>query len=434
MGQPIYINADSSNLLASRVRGATDLRSQSFTQFVAGDSIEIDLYLVNSSGLLNIQDYAEIRVGMGNLDSRPDSGDYLIGGSDTLAYNHTASDLKTVIDSQVATATVTMLADIVFKVQFDAVGAQTIPSLDFTDLQPGSTVSVTRLTTGDSVTRESWLWRIFRNPIAFTSVFTNIAGNGVRGTLSLATAGIYDLLAQSDEVNTFFEVELTDTAGNVRTFLQAKVKLKGEVIGHNFSGSIPTSPTNSPEANAFLESFPNPTISGLQFINPGQILNDYQYGSFNPTLSLVSGETTYDQTTYATRLGYYVKIGKVVIVNFRIKITDPDSLMINAPQTSSFAISNMPYPALNSGISPDISIRPRRGWQNLGDKSYSGVIYNNYMYFYKNQTQIGGAGVGWNLSNLTPSDFSVNPFNFVESSGGAFSFFGSGSYVTEDDI
>ena len=262
MGQPIYINADSSNLLASRVRGATDLRSQSFTQFVAGDSMEIDLYLVNSSGLLNIQDYAEIRVGMGNLDSRPDSGDYLIGGSDTLAYNHTASDLKTVIDSQVATATVTMLADFVFKVQFDAVGAQTIPSLDFTDLQPGSTVSVTRLTTGDSVTRESWLWRIFRNPIAFTSVFTNIAGNGVRGTLSLATAGIYDLLAQSDEVNTFFEVELTDTAGNVRTFLQAKVKLKGEVIGHNFSGSIPTSPTNSPEANAFLESFPDPDIVG----------------------------------------------------------------------------------------------------------------------------------------------------------------------------
>jgi hypothetical protein len=160
---------------------------------------------------------------------------------------------------------------------------------------------------------------------------------------------------------------------------------------------------------------------------------DYQYGSFNPTLALVSGETTYEQTTYATRLGYYVKIGKVVIVNFRIKITDPDSLMINAPQSSSFAISNMPYPALTSGIAPDISIQPRQGWQNLGDKSYSGVIYNNYMYFYKNQTQSGGAGVGLNLSNLTPSDFSVNPFNFVESSGGAFSFFGSGSYITNDD-
>ena len=180
MGQPIYINADSSNLLASRVRGATDLRSQSFTQFVAGDSMEIDLYLVNSSGLLNIQDYAEIRVGMGNLDSRPDSGDYLIGGSNTLAYNHNAAELETVIDSQVADATVSMLAGFVFKVQFNSVGAQTIPSLDFTGLQPGSTVSVTRLTTGDGATRESWLWRIFRNPIAFTSVFTNIADNGVR--------------------------------------------------------------------------------------------------------------------------------------------------------------------------------------------------------------------------------------------------------------
>ena len=162
-------------------------------------------------------------------------------------------------------------------------------------------------------------------------------------------------------------------------------------------------------------------------------IQDYQFGTFNPTLALVSGSTTYNQSTYATRLGYYVKIGKVVIVNFRIKITDPDNTVINAPQTTSFAITNMPYPALTSGISPDISIRPRRGWQNLGDKSYSGVIYNNYMYFYKNKAQSGGAGVGWNLSNLTPSDFSVNPFNFVESSGGAFSFFGSGSYITDDD-
>jgi sulfite reductase alpha subunit-like flavoprotein len=162
-------------------------------------------------------------------------------------------------------------------------------------------------------------------------------------------------------------------------------------------------------------------------------IQDYQFGTFNPTFALVTGSTTYNQSTYDTRLGYYVKIGRVVVVNFRIKITDPDSAIINAPQTSSFAITNMPYPALTSGIAPDISVLPRRGWQNLGDKSHSGVIYNDYMYFYKNQTQSGGAGVGWNLSNLTPSDFSVNPFNFVESSGGAFSFFGSGSYITNDD-
>jgi len=269
MGQSIYINSNAESLLAARVRGATDLRNISFTQFVAGDSLELDLYLVGTEGLLNIQDYAEVRLGMGNLDSRPESGNYLVGGSDTLAYDHTAEELEVVVDSQAAAAKVTKLADFVFKVQFDAAGAQTIPSLDFVNLQPRSTVSVTRLVTGDATTKESWLWRIFRDPLAFTSTFEDIAGSGVRGTLSLATAGIYDLLAQNEEVQTFFEVELTDTIGNVRTFLQAKVKLKGEVIGHNFSGSIPTSPTNSPEANAFLESFPDPTIVGNLTVDGG---------------------------------------------------------------------------------------------------------------------------------------------------------------------
>ena len=262
MGQSLYINYDAEDLRSARVRGATDLRSQKFTQFVAGDSLELDLYLTGINGSLNIQDYPEVRLGIGNLDARPESGSYLVGGSDTLAYDHSAAELKTVIDSQVAGATVTKLADFVFKIQFDAVGAQTIPSLDFVNLQPRSTVSVTRLTTGGASTKESWLWRLFRDPLAFTNTFTNIPNDGIRGTLSLATAGIYDLIANVDQVQTFFEVELTDVSGNVRTSIQAKVKLNGEVIGHNFSGSIPTSPTNSPEANAFLESFPDPTIVG----------------------------------------------------------------------------------------------------------------------------------------------------------------------------
>jgi len=271
MSQSIYINNDAEDLRAARVRGATDLRSQKFTQFVAGDSLVLDLYLTGIGGALNIQDYAEVRLGIGNLDARPESGSYLVGGSDTLAYDHTAAELETIIDSQVAGATVTQLADFVFKVQFDAVGAQTIPSLDFINLQPRSTVSVSRLVTGDATTKESWLWRLFRDPLAFTNTFTDIPNNGIRGTLSLATAGIYDLIANVDQVQTFFEVELTDTSGNVQTSLQARVKLNGEVIGHNFSGSIPNSPTNSPEANAFLESFPDPTIVGTLTVGNIQI-------------------------------------------------------------------------------------------------------------------------------------------------------------------
>ena len=43
MSQSIYINNDAEDLRAARVRGATDLRSQKFTQFVAGDSLVLDL-------------------------------------------------------------------------------------------------------------------------------------------------------------------------------------------------------------------------------------------------------------------------------------------------------------------------------------------------------------------------------------------------------
>ena len=269
MAQSLYINFDAEDLRSARVRGASDLRAQKFTQLVAGDSIQYDIYLTGADGLLDIQGYAEVRLGLGNLDARPESGDYLIAGTDTLVYNHTASELKTVVEAQVAGATVTKLTDFVFKVQFNAVGAQTIPSLNFANLQPRSTVSVTRLITGDATTKETWLWRLYRDPIAFTSVFTDVSGSGVRGVLNLATAGVYDLLEQFDQIQTFLEVELTDTDGNVQTVLQTKIRLNGEVIGHNFSGSIPTSPTNSPEANAFLESFPDPTIVGNLTVDGG---------------------------------------------------------------------------------------------------------------------------------------------------------------------
>lgn len=262
MGQSVYINFDTENLRSARCRGLTDLRNQKFTQFVVGDSVELDLYLTGIDGALNIQDYSEIRLGIGNLDDRPESGSYEIAGSETLAYDHTASDLQTAIASTTAANVTTKLTDFVFKVQFDSAGAQTIPTIDNSALQPQSTVSVTRLVTGDATTKEVWLWRLFRDPLAFTNTFSNIENSGVRGTLSLATAGLYELIEQSSTVKTFFEVELTSTDGNVRTVLQAPVSINGEVIGHGFSGSVPSGGSMAPEATAFLQSFPNPQIQG----------------------------------------------------------------------------------------------------------------------------------------------------------------------------
>ena len=262
MGQSIIINFDSEDLTTARARSITDLRKQDFAQFVAGDALTLDLFLTGNSGLLDIQSYSEVRVGIGDLDARPTGGSYAIDTSNTLNYNHSASELETIIDSAVAAATVTELAKFVFKVQFNSVGAQTIPAIDSRLLTPASTVSVTKLITGDATTKETWLWRLYQNPAAFTKTFTNISGSGVRGTLSLATSGIYDLLGSNSSVKTFFEVELTDSSGTVQTVLQTRVVLNGEVIGHNFTGSIPVSPSIPPSASTFLESFPDPDIVG----------------------------------------------------------------------------------------------------------------------------------------------------------------------------
>jgi hypothetical protein len=262
MGQSIIINFDSEDLGTARARSLTDLRKKNFAQFVAGDALSLDLFLTGTSGLLDIQSYSEVRVGIGDLDARPTSGTYSIDTSNTLNYNHTASELETIIDSAVAPAVVTELSNFVFKIQFESAGAQTIPAIDSRLLTPSSTVSVTKLITGDATTKETWLWRLYQNPAAFTKTFTNISGSGVRGTLSLATSGIYDLLGTNSSVKTFFEVELTDSSGTVQTVLQAKVNLNGEVIGHNFTGSIPVSPSIPPSASTFLESFPDPDIVG----------------------------------------------------------------------------------------------------------------------------------------------------------------------------
>jgi len=257
MGQNLFINFDSETLTNSRCRAADDLRSKKFSPFVAGDSLVFDLFLTGTEGLLNIQDYPVVRMGVGNLNARPESGTYEVGGF-SLDYNHSAAELEATIESATGNGcTVVELAPFVFKVSFDAVGAQAIPAIDSSDLTPRSTVDRQTLQLGDATTNEIWLWRLYANPVAFTDAFTNIAGDGVRGTIPLSTAGIYDLLGDATSVKTFFEIELTDSVGDIITVLQTRIDLTGEVIGEGFAGYIPSSTPLSVKASEFLQSFSN---------------------------------------------------------------------------------------------------------------------------------------------------------------------------------
>jgi hypothetical protein len=234
MGIRVVANLDAATLETGRVQSVNDLRPRGFKPLVSGDSTVLDLFLTGASGPLNIQDYSVVRLGIGGINARPTGGTYTFDAlASPLAYNHDAAALQTAVTAEVAACTVEALGPFVFKVTFDANGAQTLPTVDMTNLAPPSSVSVKRLVEGDGSTQEVWLWRIFRNPIVLTEDWDNLGDDGLRGSLNMGTEGVYRLLAEAGNgvAESTIELELTDTDGDITTVFQIPVEIRGEVIG-----------------------------------------------------------------------------------------------------------------------------------------------------------------------------------------------------------
>lgn len=182
---------------------------------------------------------------------------------------------------------------------------------------------------------------------------------------------------------------------------------------------------------------------GLKFGDTGQELKEYDYGTFAPKLAL-NGTT--EQSAYAKQEGYYVKIGRLVTVNIIIKVTNFDTAFKTAAANSEIGITGLPHSAKIEGSDgPDtmiVQVHPRKGWQNLGDNSYSGSVgqaASGVIFFEKNvgQGEFGpapGAGVGWNYERIQINDFHLHPFNFTADGVKAFTFQISGTYITDDDV
>ena len=238
MGLQIYANIDATGLQFGRVQSATDLRPKAFREFPIADSTAIDLYLTGQDGELNIQDYPSIQLGVGSLAGRPSSGTWkmLVGAETPLAFDAAAAALESVISTDINPCTVQLLAPYVYKVKFDSFGEQTLPSVDATDLNPNSSANISIFVSGDATTKEEWLIRLFKNPLALTNSWTNTNDGGVRGNLALGTAGIYQLLGSNSSVTSTLELELTDIAGNITTIFQVQIKIIGEVIGQGATG------------------------------------------------------------------------------------------------------------------------------------------------------------------------------------------------------
>lgn len=285
MGLQIYGNIDAGNLLTGKVQSVNNLTATGIKNLVAGDGLEVELFLTSQSGLVNIQDYS-VRLAIGDLNARPTGGTWVLGSSTNLAYNINETDLGTAIASEASANTTTELSPFVYKTVFTANGSQTIPTIDATGLTPSSTVSITKLVTGDGSTQEQWLTRIFRNPIALQDTWQNFTkarvGAGVNGVLGLGTPEIYSQF--SSTVTSFestMELEITDTDGNSITIFQIPVTIGGETIGAGISVSslTPSTFVTASDVNTSIDS----ATSGSNTIYISQSRGNDATGSRNST-------------------------------------------------------------------------------------------------------------------------------------------------------
>ena len=247
MGLQIYGNIDAGSLATGKVQNINDLSTSGIRDLVAGDSQDIELFLTSQTGLVNIQDYS-VRLAIGSLNAKPTGGTWTLGSSSAIDHDVSATGLQTVIASEVASNTTTELAPFTFKTVFSSNGSQTIPAIDATGLTPSSSVSITKLVTGDASTKEQWLTRLFANPLTLQDTWTNFTktgvGEGISGSLSIGTPEIYNEFTSTiTSFSSTLELEITDTAGNVNTIFQIPVTIGGEVIGAGISVSS-LSPSN----------------------------------------------------------------------------------------------------------------------------------------------------------------------------------------------
>ena len=243
----VYFNNANLNLANARVTSESDLTPIDFAKFVSADQLLINLYVADGAGgFVDLSTYPTIRVGIGGIDLAPTAGtiEFDETGTASVAYNASAAAMQSAMD-EVSGETTSVLKHgaNAWVVKFSAVGAQTLPTTDVSTLTPDCVASVARLVTGDGTTKEEWLIRIFQAPYAYNETWSAIS-NGKSGSLNIGTENLMTALGDDKAVSAYFEVELTDTDGNVSTIAQVPVVVTEQVLGTGVAGSS--------DFNAFL--------------------------------------------------------------------------------------------------------------------------------------------------------------------------------------
>jgi hypothetical protein len=234
--ESIFVNVNADALADSRVISSTNNTQKPFQKFVVGDLRALNLYFSDGAGAyVDVSSYTNVRVGAGGINNRPTGGTWEFahgGNDDDLDFDISAASLESTLDAAPYSLAVSVISPVtgVWIIKFDAVGAQTLPTLDASNLTPDSTASVARLVTGDGSTKEEWIIRLFQTPWAYSETWSNIT-NGKSGTLNFGTENLFKAMGTADSLAGYFEIELTDASSNIRTVIQSPVTIVGPVIG-----------------------------------------------------------------------------------------------------------------------------------------------------------------------------------------------------------
>lgn len=185
------------------------------------------------------------------------------------------------------------------------------------DLTAGRTVAASKLEVSN--TASGGVLASFSSGWSNTNVY--IQGSGVTGagiinvTNNAVTAGL-PLEVQANGVKTFS----CDTAGNLTPVGNLVIGTAGK--GIDFSA--------------------DPSAAGMT----SELLDDYEEGTWTPTLAFTSGSVT-----YVTQLGTYTKIGNQVTVNYWIRVNT-----VSSPSGATY-VSSLPFNSGTTDTRPAAALR-----------------------------------------------------------------------------
>lgn len=246
MAKEFFINTSAVDPAQAFVRSKESPTATALPQFRLGDLETVKIYLVDGQGGYDANSGSgslSVKFGLGNKAAEPTGGTYtLTDGTDTtsaIAYNASASTVQTALnalntnagpfsDTVVVTGT---FPD--FKVKWDSVGAVAILDVGTAGnlLTPAAGIGFSEITAGDGSTREEQSIHFAQTPVVYQATWTPIT-DGWEAQVSFATYELADFLAGAESADIWFEVEITDGAGDRVTRAQAKTVVHGEVISN----------------------------------------------------------------------------------------------------------------------------------------------------------------------------------------------------------